>query len=360
MPPTACTSRVDVPAGPAAAALAAEAHSPPQPASVATFVKESVRSPHAANAVVAIRANALTRSFGERIAIDGVSFEVATGEIFGFLGPNGAGKSTTARMLTGFIPPTSGRALVNGIDVALRPAAARRHIGVVPEEANVYADLSVWDNVMLMAELHGVDRAARELQARTLLDRFELIARSGQRGRELSKGLRQRLMLCMALVSAPEVLFLDEPTSGLDVASTHLIRDIVSDLNRERAMTVFLTTHNMEEAEKLCHRVAIIDHGRLVAIDTPTALRARMHARRSVEVRFRDSAPATDVLAPELAGREVVVLADGFRVYTPDPGPLAQLIAMRASERGLQLESVATLAPTLEDVFLSITARERS
>jgi ABC-2 type transport system ATP-binding protein len=133
----------------------------------------------------------------------------------------------------------------------------------------------------------------------------------------------------------------------------------VADLNRERAMTVFLTTHNMEEAEKLCHRVAIIDRGRLVAIDTPMALRARVHARRSVEVRFRDCAPATDVFAAELAGREVVVLPEGFRVYTPAPGPLAQLIATRASEKGLEIESLATLAPTLEDVFLSITARGR-
>jgi ABC-2 type transport system ATP-binding protein len=199
----------------------------------------------------AVRAEILTRTFGDRVAVDAVSFEVAPGEIFGFLGPNGAGKSTTARMLTGFIPPTSGRALICGIDVLRRPSAARRHVGVVPEEANVYADLSVWANVMLMAELHGVAHPTRSERARELLGRFELIARSDQRGRELSKGLRQRLMLCMALVSNPEVLFLDEPTSGLDVASTHLIRGIVADRNRQQGTTVFLTTHNMDEAEQL-------------------------------------------------------------------------------------------------------------
>jgi ABC-2 type transport system ATP-binding protein len=309
--------------------------------------------------VVAIQADALARTFGDRVAVSAVSFEVRLGEIFGFLGPNGAGKSTTARMLTGFIPPTSGRALVNGIDVARHPAAARRHIGVVPEEANVYADLSVWDNVMLMAELHGVDRATRNRRARVLLDRFELTPRTGQRGRELSKGLRQRLMLCMALVSEPDVLFLDEPTSGLDVASTLLIRDIVADLNRQRAMTVFLTTHNMEEAETLCHRVAIIDRGRLVAIDTPAALRARVDARRSVEVRFAGNRPAPADLVPELAEREVTLLVDGFRAYTRQPGLLAQLIATRATELDLRVESLCTLAPTLEDVFLSITARQR-
>jgi ABC-2 type transport system ATP-binding protein len=311
------------------------------------------------NGVAAISADALTRVFGDQVAVDAVSFDVAPGEIFGFLGPNGAGKSTTARMLTGFIPPTSGRAVVNGVDVARRPSTARRYIGVVPEEANAYADLTVWDNVMLMAELHGVDYPTRNTRARDLLDRFELMARSNQQGRELSKGLRQRLMLCMALVSAPEVLFLDEPTSGLDVASAHLIRDIVTDRNRQLATTVFLTTHNMDEAEQLCHRVAIISQGRLAAIDTPAALRARVHARRSVEVRFAEPLLRPATLVPELAELEVTTLADGFRAFTPEPGALAQLIASRAHEQHLRIESIATLAPTLEDVFLTITATKR-
>jgi ABC-2 type transport system ATP-binding protein len=311
------------------------------------------------DATAAIQADALTRAFGDRVALDAVSFDVAPGEIFGFLGPNGAGKSTKARMLTGFIPPTSGRALVNGIDVTQRPSAARRHIGVVPEEANVYADLSVWNNVMLMAELHGVAHESRSARGRELLDRFELFPRSGQRGRELSKGLRQRLMLCMALVSSPDVLFLDEPTSGLDVASTHLIRDIITDLNRQQGTTVFLTTHNMDEAEQLCHRVAIIDQGRLAAIDTPAALRARVDARRSVEVRFAGTCPQPSDLVPELAEREVTMLVNGFRAFTRQPGLLAQLIGTRATELGLHIESIATLAPTLEDVFLTLTAKQR-
>jgi ABC-2 type transport system ATP-binding protein len=311
------------------------------------------------NTTAAIRANALTRTFGDRVAVDAVSFDVAPGEIFGFLGPNGAGKSTTARMLTGFLAPTSGRALISGIDVAHRPSAARRHIGVVPEEANVYADLSVWNNVMLMAELHGVDYPSRSERARELLDRFELLPRCSARGRELSKGLRQRLMLCMALVSHPDVLFLDEPTSGLDVASTRLIRDVVTDLNRQQRTTVFLTTHNMDEAERLCHRVAIINQGRLAAIDTPVALRARVDARRSVEVRFAGTRPQPSDLVPELAEREVTTLVNGFRAYTRQPGALAQLIATRATELGLHIEGIETLAPTLEDVFLTLTRKLR-
>jgi ABC-2 type transport system ATP-binding protein len=164
-------------------------------------------------------------------------------------------------------------------------------------------------------------------------------------------------MLCMALVSEPDVLFLDEPTSGLDVASTHLIRDFVVEQNRNRGMTVFLTTHNMEEAETLCHRVAIINAGRVAAIDTPVALRARVQSRRSVEVRFKGGELMESTFSEELAGREFAPLADGFRVYAADPGPLAQRIAARASEAGLIIESIATLAPTLEDVFLSITAK---
>jgi len=302
----------------------------------------------------AIIAGALTRAFGERLAVDAVSFEVAAGEVFGFLGPNGAGKSTTARMLTGFITPTSGRALVAGIDMAKHPSEARRHIGVVPEEANVYADLSVWANVMLMAELHAVPKATRIEHARRLLESFDLAGRATQKGAQLSKGLRQRLMLCMALVSEPQILFLDEPTSGLDVASARLIRDIVSEQNRTRGMTVFLTTHNMDEADQLCHRVAIIDKGRLAAIDTPDALRARVNSRRSVEVRFAQFSGRPGELASELDHAEVTLVPNGFRAYTPQPGALAQEIAVHAAAIGLRIESMATLVPTLEDVFLSI------
>lgn len=304
--------------------------------------------------VAALVAEGLTRRFGERVAVDGVSFAVAAGEVFGFLGPNGAGKSTTARMLTGFLPATEGRALVAGIDVARRPSAARRRIGVVPEEASVYADLTVRQNVLLMAELHGVGRAAREARCDALLRTFDLAARGAQKGRELSKGLRQRLMLCMALVSEPAILFLDEPTTGLDVASTRMIREVIARMNRERGMTVFITTHNMDEAEQLCHRVAIIDRGKLAAIDTPAALRGRVDARRSVAVSFSGEVPEPERLLPR-AGMEVQRQVGGWRVFSPQPGPLAQVIATRSAELGLHIESINTQAPTLEEVFVAIT-----
>lgn len=303
----------------------------------------------------AIEARGLTRSYGGRLAVDRLSFSVGRGEIFGFLGPNGAGKSTTVRMLTGFLAPSEGCVRLAGIDMAEDPTAARELVGVVPEEANVYADLTVWQNIMLMAELHRVGRRRRNERGAELLDMFGLGDRRHQRGRELSKGLRQRLMLCGALVGDPDILFLDEPTSGLDVASAHTIRDIVVRLNRRRAMTVFITTHNIDEAGDLCHRVAIIDRGRLVAIDTPQHLRSTVESRRSVEVRFEGTTVAPGELLGDVQSAEIVPLADGFRVYTAQPGPLAQEIATRATARGLRLATLSTRAPSLEEVFLHIT-----
>lgn len=243
----------------------------------------------------AIEAEGLTLYYGDRAAVNQVTLSVGRGEIFGFLGPNGAGKSTTTRMLTGFLAPSEGSVRLAGIDVARDPTTARELIGIVPEEANVYTDLTVWQNVMLMAELHRVGRRRRTERGTELLGLFGLDDRRRQKGRELSKGLRQRLMLCGALVSDPDILFLDEPTSGLDVASAHMIRDIVVRLNRQRAMTVFITTHNIEEAGDLCHRVGIIDRGRLVAIDTPQHLRSTVESRRSVVCasKARRSRPAT-------------------------------------------------------------------
>ncbi len=260
----------------------------------------------------ALTADGLTRRSGERVAVDHASFSVAAGEVFGFLGPNGAGKSTTTRMLTGFLAPTEGRALIAGIDVARQPSRARRRIGVVPEEANVYADLTVRQNILLMAELHGVASSDRERRCNDLLRTFDLEERSQQKGRQLSKGLRQRLMLCMASVSDPEILFLDEPTSGLDVASTHMIRYEIGRLNRERGMTVFITTHNMEEADQLCHRVAIMNQGRIAAIDKPAALRDRVASRRSVVVTFAGLITEPGAIMPTGA-MDVTPQADGWQ-----------------------------------------------
>ena len=304
-----------------------------------------------------IEARALARNYGDLVAVDHIDFAVDRNEIFGFLGPNGAGKSTTVRMLTGYIPPTAGGINVAGYDLLSHPTAARRHLGVVPEEANVYADLTVWQNVMLMAELHGISRARRTQHGQYLLDLFGLAERAKQKGRQLSKGLRQRLMLCMALVSDPEILFLDEPTSGLDVASARLIRKVIVEMNRGTGMTVFLTTHNIEEADEICHRVAIINKGRIAVIDTPQALRATVHSRRSVEARFAQQGTPPEEMLNFGAGTETVRLAHGFRIFGADPGRIAQELVIRAAAGGFRIEHISTLEPSLEEVFLHIVGK---
>jgi ABC-2 type transport system ATP-binding protein len=318
----------------------------------------SVAGTPGAGSCNAIEANDLTKVYGRpdagAPAVDHVSFVVRQGEVFGFLGPNGAGKTTTVRMLTGVIDPTAGTATIQGHDIRRESLAARAHLGIIPEEANVYLDLSVWQNVMLMAELHAVPRRRRVREGERLLDLMGLADRRKQKAHALSKGLRQRLMLCSALVSGPEILFLDEPTTGLDVHSTRLIRDLVRDLNRQ-GLTVFLTTHNMEEAEDLCHWVAIIDQGRIIAIDTPDRLRELVQASQYVEVRFEGSTPA-DTALESLPGVERVTRRNStYRLHTTSPGRVAVALAAVADRNGWVVDDLCTRKPSLGDVFLYLT-----
>lgn len=301
----------------------------------------------------AIEVDGLRRSFGETVAVDRVSFSVAKGEVFAFLGPNGAGKTTTVRMLTGVLTPTSGTATIMGYDIRTSPLQSRATIAVVPEESNVYMDLSVRRNVMLMAELYGVDRRTRLERSAVLLERLGLADRAGQKAAALSKGLRQRLVLAAALVTRPEVLFLDEPTSGLDVHSARLIRDIVADL-RDEGITVFLTTHNMEEAGELCSRIAIIKEGSLVAIDTPGRLRSAIRSSQFVEVGLGGPVSGDQLEALEgVTGLERA--GELWRLLTPDPGATALAVVEHARRRGLKLSHICTRKPSLEEVFLRLT-----
>ena len=301
-----------------------------------------------------IKVDGLSRKFGDLTAVDDISFQVARGEIFGFLGPNGAGKTTTVRMLTGVIEPTSGSATIQGHDIRKESILSREHIAVVPEQANVYLDLSVWRNLMLMAELYGVPRGRRISSGERLLEALGLFTRKDSKARELSKGLKQRLMLCAALVTEPEVLFLDEPTSGLDVQSARLIRDIVTELNTG-GLTVFITTHNMIEAGDICSRVAIINNGRIAAIDTPGNLRSMVRQGRYVEAVFGEQSPPSQKLK-SIPG--VIRLESGqgvFRLYTEAPGSVATLLAVQTAAMGFELEQLNTCEPSLEDVFLYYT-----
>jgi len=305
-------------------------------------------------ATAAITVDGLTKRYGNVLAVDRVSFDVHEGEVFGFLGPNGAGKTTTVRMLTGVLDPTEGVARIKGHDIRSQGVLSRAHLSVVPEEANVYLDLSVWQNIMLMAELHGVPRRQRVIEAERLLDALELADRKTQKARALSKGLRQRLMLCTALVTGPEVLVLDEPTGGLDVQSARMIRQIVGEMNKQ-GLTVFLTTHNMTEAEEMCSRLAIINKGRIVAIDTPERLRSAMRSSQYVEVSFHGEGLGPSEFGALPGVSRVHREGDGLRLYTEAPGQVAMEVARLIQAKGVEIERLCTCKPSLEEVFLYFT-----
>ena len=299
--------------------------------------------------------NRLTRRYGNMTAVDNITLEVKKGEIFGFLGPNGAGKTTTVRMLTGIIEPTGGSATVGGFDITSESLAARRNMGIVPEQANVYLDFTVWQNLALMAELHGTPKDKYIIRGNELIDLFRLTEKKKIKADNLSKGQRQRLMICMAMISEPDMLFLDEPTSGLDVASSRLIREIIRHENQTRGTTVFLTTHNMQEAEELCDRVAIINNGKIKAVNTPEVLSRRIDALRSVEVRFNGRGVDENELCAIETVQFVKPGGKGVRIFTPQPGLVAQQIACLAQQKGVVLEAINTCEPALEDVFLHLT-----
>jgi ABC-2 type transport system ATP-binding protein len=232
-----------------------------------------------------IEVDNLTKYYGELKAVDHISFEVEEGKIFGFLGPNGAGKTTTVRMLTGVIIPDEGTARIMEYDIMKEPIKAKEVMGIVPEASNAYVDFSAWSNLMLIGELYGVPKKERELKAEELLQKFGLHERKNEKVKGFSRGMKQRLLICMALVNSPQLLFLDEPTIALDVQSARIIRDLLLELNRD-GVTIFLTTHNMEEANLLCDEVAIINHGKIAAIDSPEKLRTKIGRLNAVEVSF--------------------------------------------------------------------------
>ncbi|RLE10081.1 ATP-binding protein [Candidatus Aerophobetes bacterium] len=307
---------------------------------------------------IAIRAVDLTKYYGKLRAVDHISFEVKRGEIFGFLGPNGAGKSTTIRMLTGILKPDGGEIYLSGINLKDDLIEARRVMGIVPETCNVYVDLSVWENLMLMGKLYGVPKTKRKVRARELLERFSLHQRKDEKARKLSKGLKQRLILAMCLIHNPDILFLDEPTSGLDVQSSRLIRGIIKEL-KQKGVTVFLTTHNIEEANLMCDRIAIINKGKLAAIDTPQRLKGVIQGSQSVEVAFDRSKPDELRWLKDIpCVSRVEKLGNKFRLYTDDPDKVICEIVKYRELKSQRLTLLNTLGPSLEDVFLELIREE--
>jgi ABC-2 type transport system ATP-binding protein len=303
----------------------------------------------------AIEALSLSKRFGNIQALSQVDFTVSEGETFGFLGPNGAGKTTTIRILTGISAPTEGTARIFGRDIVTDTIAARRQMGIVHETSNIYTDLSAWQNLMFTAELYNVGKKEREKRGAELLELFGLAERRDDKTNGFSKGMKRRLTLAMGLINQPRLLFLDEPTSGLDVQSNLIIRDVIRDLN-ETGVTVFLTTHNIEEANLACDRVAIINRGHIAAIDSPERLKHTIRSVQSIEVAFD---PASLVRTGDLEQiprvSEVRKQGDKFRLITEDPPSVLDGIMEYAKDHNVRVISVNTLGPSLEDVFIRLT-----
>jgi ABC-2 type transport system ATP-binding protein len=220
-----------------------------------------------------IRAAHLTKRFGALTAVDDISFEISAGEVFAFLGPNGAGKTTTIKMLTTILSPTSGTLEVDGLNLVERKSEARRRFGVVFQDPSLDQDLTAWENMDLHGVLYGMSRQLRQGRAETLLRAFELWDRKNARARELSGGMKRRLEVARGLMHTPRILFLDEPTLGLDPQSRKQMWTQVSQLNRDEGVTIFLTTHYMDEADRVASRIAVIDHGKIVASGSPREIR---------------------------------------------------------------------------------------
>jgi len=245
-----------------------------------------------------IQVSDLTKRYGEILAVDHINFEVAKGEVFGFLGPNGAGKTTTIRMLTGLSKPTDGKASILGFDINSQIVQIKKHIGVVPEISNLYDELSGFDNLLFMAQLYGVPRTQRRKRAEELLKTFRLYERKDSLFRTFSRGMKRALTIAAALIHNPEALFLDEPTVGLDVVAARSLRNLISNLRRQ-GITIFLTTHYLEEADLLCDRVAILVKGRILAIDTPESLKAKTDKKSLEEAFMKITGLEPEVLAIE-------------------------------------------------------------
>ena len=306
----------------------------------------------------AIEVSNLTKYYRKFLAVDHIDFTVKQGEIFGFLGPNGAGKTTTQRMLTTLLTPTEGKIHIFGHNLAHDAYPAKLRMGLVPEESNVYTELTAWDNLMFTAKLYRVPRIHREKRAQDLLEKFGLWEKRGVKAEDFSKGMRRRLSIAMAIIHEPTLLFMDEPTPGLDAQSARAIRDLIRQLNAE-GTTVFITTHQIEEANLLCDRVAIINHGKIAAIDTPEQLKHTFQRVQSVVVAF-DSVDKTHQSGltdlPEVS--TVIKVGDKWRIYTDNPSILLPDIIDYAKSHQLQIRSLNTLDASLEDAFLEITGQQ--
>ena len=304
----------------------------------------------------AIEARDLVRRFGDLIAVNGVTFDVEQGEIFGFLGPNGAGKTTTITMLCTLLRPTAGTARVAGYDVCTQPAAVRRSIGLVFQDPSLDEQLTAWENLRFHAMLYGMQRSDFERRAQELLAMVELADRTHDLVRTFSGGMKRRLEIVRGLLHVPRVLFLDEPTLGLDPQTRRHIWDYIFRLREKENVTIFLTTHYMEEAEH-ADRIAIIDHGRIIALDTPENLKATVGGD-VIHVHTSDPTRAVERLRTRLQVEPRVV--DGVVMVELPQGErmVPQVVQVLSNgDPPLEVQSISLRRPTLEDVFIKLTGR---
>jgi len=305
--------------------------------------------------MLAIETKGLTRRYGTLVAVDQLDLAVQPGELFAFLGPNGAGKTTTIRMLTGLIRPSEGMASIDGIDIARDPLAAKARVGVVPQRSNLYGELSVRDNLVFMAQLYGLPRARWRARADELLAQFDLKEKADAPFASLSGGMKRRLTIAAALVHEPAILFLDEPTTGLDVQSARGLRKLVRELN-EHGVTIFLTTHLIAEVEQLAQRVAIIVKGRLVTVDTPAALRARVQGENMLELAVREpSAALLEALSASAAVEHLSRAGDTLRLVVGSVDAAVREVMAITERAGVSISAIRTVTPSLEDAFVQLT-----
>jgi len=306
----------------------------------------------------AIAVSGLAKRFEDVAAVGGVDFEVRSGELFGFLGPNGAGKTTTINMLTGLARPDAGSIRIGGINCSGNPRAAQHLVGVVPDESNLYPELTGFENLCFCAALYGLAKREREARARRLLDDFDLTRAADRKFAGYSKGMKRKLTIAAGIIHRPDILFLDEPTTGIDVASARQLRQLVSELHRQ-GTTIFLTTHYIEEAERLCDRIAFIVEGRIVRIETVADLIQPLQARQRLQLAC--AIPVARIPS-ELGGRfpdfEFSLSKKGrIRVTSDGPigvGPLVRFL----EDSGHVVTEARRLRPSLEDVFMKITGLE--
>ena len=301
----------------------------------------------------------LCKSFGDFRAVDGLSFGVEHGEVFGLLGPNGAGKSTLIRMLTTLVPPTSGTARVIGFDIARAANDVRACIGVIPQAMTSDLDLSAEENMSIFAKLYGIPRDRRRRTIEELLEAVDLTPWADKPVKNFSGGMRRRLEIARGLVHQPRIFFLDEPTTGLDPVSRVAVWEMLARLKRERDLTILVTTHYMDEADKLCDRIAIIDHGKLVALDSPLKLKASIPGKNILEVSFSDVPAGWKETIEGLADVADVRADDYVFRISSDNGPRTTVELMEAVRRaGITVVSLSVQSTTLDDVFAHYTGRQ--